>query len=158
MQALGRMRFFLLLGAFLFVGIVHTTCAQSNVETGAPKTVSIPAESTGGGSHFIAHAKIGSLDVDFVVDTGASFSAISVQTAQALGLKEKEPARRIMAMTASGPVMSPVYILSEVWIGDIVFHEVSVAVLPAGVNLLGNAELLKLKRFEYRDGVLTLEQ
>jgi aspartyl protease family protein len=158
MRSYGTVPILALFCTFFFAASPEEAWAQEAVVT--RKSVSIVPTQRGLGKMFIVKGKINAVDVDFVIDTGATSLAISFDTAMALGLKEKEPIGWIVAMTASGPTPVPIFMLDEISIGDIVVRDVRANVLPQGaqVNLLGNAFLLMLNRFEYRDGVLTLEQ
>lgn len=158
MRAFAGFRIIAVICALFFVGTSFVACAQ-DVQT--RKTVVITPTADPVGARFKVRAKINdSADVEFYVDTGASGIAISYRTALALGLEKQQPAFWMMAMTASGPAPAPVFKLSQIKVGDIVVRDLLAGVLPPGVemNLLGNTFLMKLNRFEYKDGVLTLEQ
>jgi clan AA aspartic protease (TIGR02281 family) len=166
MRAFAGFRIFVVFCALSFMGISVSACAQSQEIVVVRKSVSVPfvhaqAEFVGeSGGHFPVKCNIGTVEVEFVVDTGASGVAISYQTAVALGLREKQPERWIVGMTAGGMAPMPVFTLPEISVGDIRIENVLVTVLRPGINmnLLGNSFLTRLHRFEYKDGVLTLEQ
>ncbi len=162
MRVFRSVRIFTALSLLFFVSVSVGACAQEQQTSVERKTVIVPFFQAPGaiGGHFPVKCKIGDTDVEFMIDTGASGVAISYQTAVALGLDKRQPDRWIMAMTASGITPSPVFTLPEISIGEIRIVNVVVTVLQPGINLnlLGNSFLTKLKRFEYKDGVLTLEQ
>jgi aspartyl protease family protein len=63
--------------------------------------------------------------------------------------------------TANGTVRAAPTRLDEVEVGDIVLRDVAALVLPDAAlsdNLLGLSFLSRLRRFEYTDGKLVLEQ
>jgi aspartyl protease family protein len=66
-----------------------------------------------------------------------------------------------MVSTANGTVRAAPIQLGMVEIDDLVVHDVAALVLPDGAltqNLLGLSFLSRLRRFEYSDGKLVLEQ
>ena len=100
----------------------------------------------------------GPIDVEFMVDTGADSVVITQKLADELGLDRTNWRK---AKTAYGEIASPVYLLPEVRVGDIVVKDVTMNVMPSGffdINVLGMSFLSELKRFEFKKGVLTLEQ
>jgi clan AA aspartic protease (TIGR02281 family) len=65
----------------------------------------------------------------FIVDTGATYTAITSDTADALGV-DTSNAPRIPIMTASGRIFVPKVSLSILRLGSLVAHDVEVTVLP----------------------------
>ena len=66
-----------------------------------------------------------------------------------------------MVKTANGTVRAAPVELNMVEIDDLMVHNVAAMVLPDGAlsdNLLGLSFLSRLRRFEYADGKLVLEQ
>jgi len=99
--------------------------------------------------------------LDFMVDTGASVIALSARDAAMLGIHPAESDYRAMVRTANGTVRAAPVTLDRVEIDDIVEYNVGAMVLPDGAlsdNLLGLTFLSKLRKFEYSDGRLVLEQ
>lgn len=96
-----------------------------------------------------------------MIDTGASVIALTAGDAARLGI---HPAQREFVMevrTANGIVRAAPTQLDMVEVGDIVVRNVAALVLPDQAlsdNLLGLSFLSRLRRFEYSDGRLVLEQ
>ncbi|MFM7468779.1 MAG: TIGR02281 family clan AA aspartic protease [Vampirovibrionales bacterium] len=65
----------------------------------------------------------------FIVDTGATYTAITSDTADALGV-DTSHAQRIPIMTASGRIFVPKVTLAVLRLGSLVAHDVEVTVLP----------------------------
>jgi aspartyl protease family protein len=111
--------------------------------------------------HFEVDARVDGRHLSFMVDTGASVIALTAADAGRLGL---HPAAREFVTevrTANGTVRAAPAELDRVEIGDLVVHDVAALVMPEGVlsdNLLGLSFLSRLRRFEYTDGKLVLEQ
>lgn len=96
-----------------------------------------------------------------MVDTGASVIALTARDAAMLGIHPAESEYRAVVRTANGTVRAAPVILDRVEIDDIVVHDVGAMVLPEGAladNLLGLTFLSRLRKFEYSDGKLVLEQ
>ena len=96
-----------------------------------------------------------------MVDTGASMIALTERDAATLGIHPAESEYVATVQTANGTVRAAPVELDMVEIDDIVVHDVAAMVLPDGAlpdNLLGLSFLSRLRRFEYADGKLVLEQ
>ena len=83
-----------------------------------------------------------------VVDTGASFTLISRQVANDLGIIIDENSPSIPASTVSGSILTPLVTLSSIRVGKAEIEDVDVAVytMPSGNDgLLGNSFLNKFR-------------
>ena len=94
-----------------------------------------------------------------LVDTGASFVALSHEDAAMLGLKvsQKDFTRR--SSTANGVVETAPVRIKEIRIGDIAVRDVEAVVLPPralSTSLLGMSFLKRLEGFEVAKGRLVL--
>jgi len=130
--------------------------AQPNIA--ASRTVVI-APSRGG--HFRVTGRIDGRRMDFMVDTGASVIALKPEDAAMLGIRPIASDYVAPVKTANGVIRVVPVELGTVEIEDLELHNVAAMVLPAGVapeNLLGLSFLRRLRRFEYADGKLVLEQ
>ncbi len=83
----------------------------------------------------------------FIVDTGASFTLISRQIADELGIIIGENSPSIPASTVSGFILTPLVTLSSIRVGKAEIKDVDVAVytMPSGSGLLGNSFLNKFR-------------
>ncbi|KAA2234987.1 retropepsin-like aspartic protease family protein [Salinarimonas soli] len=109
--------------------------------------------------HYIVHPTIGSARLRMLVDTGASFVALTAEDAGKAGIRPGpgDPVRTLS--TANGVVVARAVRVREMSVGDIVVRDVEAVVMPPGsmgVSLLGMAFLRRLKGFEVSGGRLTL--
>jgi len=122
------------------------------------RSVVIPPGPNG---HFQVAGEIDGRRLSFMVDTGASVIALTARDAAMLGIHPAESEYSAMVRTANGTVRAAPVMLDRVEIDDIVEYNVGAMVLPEGAlgdNLLGLTFLSKLRKFEYADGKLVLEQ
>ena len=101
--------------------------------------------SAGPGGHFTAIGSINGRSVQFMVDTGATFIAISQAEAQRIGIdfKNGEPA---VTQTANGPIAVHIVTLSSVRLGGLELAQVRAVVVPSAMPfvLLGNSFLSRV--------------
>ena len=105
--------------------------------------------------------RINGRPVDFMVDTGASVIALTERNAAMLGTRPAERDYVGIVRTANGTVRVAPIMLRTLAIDDLLLHNVAAVVLPRGAlndNLLGLSFLSRLRRFEFADGKLVLEQ
>ncbi|MGD9925534.1 MAG: TIGR02281 family clan AA aspartic protease [Pseudorhodoplanes sp.] len=110
--------------------------------------------------HFKAHGRIDGRQVSFMVDTGASVIALTEREADRLGIRPSRGAFTSSVQTANGVVRAAPVTLNSVDIGGLVVRDVRALVVPGrglGENLLGLSYLTRLKRFEYANNKLVLE-
>jgi aspartyl protease family protein len=111
--------------------------------------------------HFRVDARVDGRRLDFMVDTGASLVTLRESDAAYLGIRPMPVDYRATVSTANGKVKAAPARLSRIEIGDITVFDVPALVLPdeaLAQNLLGVSFLSKLKRYEYANGRLVLEQ
>ncbi len=111
--------------------------------------------------HFQVDARIEGRKLSFMVDTGASVVALTASDAARLGIHPAQREFVTEVRTANGTVRAAPVRLDEVEVGDLVVRDVAGLVLPDEAlsdNLLGLSFLSRLRRFEYSDGKLVLEQ
>jgi aspartyl protease family protein len=122
------------------------------------RTVVIPPGRNG---HFQVEGRVDGRRVNFRVDTGASLIALTERDAAMLGIHPTEREYTARVNTANGAVRAAPVELNMVEIDDILVRDVPAVVLPDSAlsdNLLGLAFLSRLRRFEYSEGKLVLEQ
>jgi aspartyl protease family protein len=111
--------------------------------------------------HFAAPARVDGRQMDFMVDTGASVIALRASDAASLGIHPLPRDFTAEVKTANGSVRAAATQLGMVEIGGVMVRDVAALVLPdqaLSENLLGMSFLSRLRRFEYGDGKLVLEQ
>lgn len=107
--------------------------------------------------HFSLTATVNSAPTRFVVDTGASLIALTLDDARAAGIGRSELVFNQLTQTANGPVRFAPVMLREVRIGQLSIENVAAAVIEnLDQSLLGMSFLKRLKSFEMREGALTI--
>lgn len=122
------------------------------------RSLSIPRDARG---HFQTEGRIDGQRIDFMVDTGASMIALNETSAARFGLRPSRNDYNATVTTANGTIKAARTRLAMVDIGGLVVRDVDAMVLPdqaLSENLLGLSFLSKLKRFEYANGKMVLEQ
>lgn len=111
--------------------------------------------------HFRAEARVAGRYIDFMVDTGASLVVVRESDAARIGVRPQRADYTAVVSTANGKVKAAPATLDRVELGGITVYDVAALVMPddaLGVNLLGTSFLSRLKRYEYANGRLVLEQ
>jgi len=111
--------------------------------------------------HFLTEARINGQRVNFMVDTGASVVAINESSAAHFGLYPSPGEFTANVTTANGTIKGARAHLAMVDVGGLVVRDVDALVLPDAAlseNLLGLSFLSRLKRFEYSNGQMVLQQ
>jgi aspartyl protease family protein len=122
------------------------------------RSVTVPRDERG---HFAVDARVDGRRLGFMVDTGASLIALTESNAAQLGIHPTPRDYVAEVKTANGSVRAARTELGMVEVGDLVVRNVPALVLPdeaLSENLLGLSFLSRLRRFEYSDGKLVLEQ
>ena len=133
----------------------------SVVEAVAPtglRSISLPRDARG---HFQAEGRIDGQRIDFMVDTGASVVALNEKSAARFGLRPSRGDYNATVNTANGTIKAAPTRIAMMEVGGLIVRDVEAMVLPdeaLSENLLGLSFLSKLKRFEYANGRLVLEQ
>jgi aspartyl protease family protein len=129
------------------------TIAQASI-----RSLDIPRDSRG---HFLTDGRIDGQRVNFMIDTGASLVALNEKSAARFGLRPSRSDYNSTVTTANGTIKAARTRLPMVELGGLVVRDVDAVVLPdeaLSENLLGLSFLSKLRRFEYANGRLVLEQ
>jgi aspartyl protease family protein len=111
--------------------------------------------------HFVTTAEIEHTAIRVLVDTGASFVALSYEDAEVTGLAPRTLTYDVPVTTANGQVDAARIVLDRVEIGNVLVRDVEGIVLPKGAydgTLLGMSFLNKLSRFKVEDGTLYLDK
>ncbi|MEJ2425055.1 MAG: retropepsin-like aspartic protease [Candidatus Thiodiazotropha sp.] len=101
--------------------------------------------------HYLAPGRINGVDVTFLVDTGATFVALSSELAEQAGLKRGP---RSQAQTASGVVTSWLTVIGDLQLGALSMHDVQAAIIPDMPDrevLLGMSFLKHLRLEQHQD-------
>jgi aspartyl protease family protein len=111
--------------------------------------------------HFQVEARVDGRFTDFVVDTGASLVVLRESTAAMLGIHPQLRDYTATAVTANGKIKAARATIERIEVGGITVYDVPAMILPDEAltkNLLGVSFLSRLKRYEYANGRLVLEQ
>jgi len=131
------------------------------VDMAAPasgRTLNIPHDARG---HFATDGRIEGQRIGFMVDTGASLVALNESSAARFGLRPSRSDYNATVTTANGTIKAARTRIAMVDVGGLVVRDVDAMVLPdeaLSENLLGLSFLSRLKRFEYANGMMVLEQ
>jgi aspartyl protease family protein len=157
------------LGTFMAQMADKMTPAPASATTAANVAVEVPRQ-TGtrslniphdGRGHFKVDGRIDGQRIAFMVDTGATVVALNETSAARFGLRPTPGEYRASVSTANGTVKAAPARLAMVDLGGIIVRDVDAMVLPdeaLSENLLGLSFLSRLKRFEYANGLMVLEQ
>lgn len=151
-RTLKHLTVWLLIGTAVFVAVQtwQHRAQQARFHAAGDGTIELRRASDG---HFHWPGRVNGVAVDFLVDTGATRSALPQALAQRLQLAAEG---RVQSATAGGTVQGSVARIELALDGGLRFEQLPVTVLPAlGAPLLGMDVLGRL-RFSQQDGVLRL--
>jgi aspartyl protease family protein len=108
--------------------------------------------------HFRLRATINDKEVDFMVDSGASFTAISANTADDIGIDWRDELREAELNTANGVVKAKLVSLDAIMVGDheIADHTVVIAENFGDTNVVGMNFLKSFSSWNVEGDVMTL--
>jgi aspartyl protease family protein len=109
--------------------------------------------------HFVVDVTVNGAPLHMLVDTGATFVALTPEDARAAGFAIRDLAFVGAARTAGGTVRVAPVTLSEVSLGQLTLYDVKAAVIGSlNMSLLGMSFLDRLKGYEMRDGKLYISR
>ncbi|KIZ39674.1 MULTISPECIES: TIGR02281 family clan AA aspartic protease [Rhodopseudomonas] len=138
--------------------MVTGTGAVDAPQQAGVRNVSIARDARG---HFQTDGRIEGQRIAFMVDTGASVIALNESSAARFGLRPRRSDYTATVSTANGTVKAARTRLAMVDVGGLIVRDVEAMVLPdesLSENLLGLSFLSRLKRFEFANGQMVLEQ
>ena len=93
--------------------------------------------------HFWLHARVNGVPTNFLVDTGATLTAVSTETARRIGLEPREAGMPIRMQTANGTVAAQLTTIDDLRFGNVAAHGLDAIIAPGlgptnviGMNLL----------------------
>ena len=168
---------FFLAAALLAVGAFAARFADHAVEGHSDPQAAVvqpsyePREPTSSGrslmlesdrqGHFRVEARVEGRFIDFMVDTGASLVVLRESSAAQAGIRPQPRDYTAVAVTANGKIKAAPAKIERIEVGGITVYDVPAMVLPDEAlarNLLGVSFLSRLKRYEFANGRLVLEQ
>ena len=139
--------------------------------TSVPRTVAVASTAAAGGRslniprdgrcHFQTEGRIEGQRIGFMVDTGASVVALNETSAARFGLRPSRSDYNATVSTANGTIKAARTRIAMLDVGGLIVRDVDAMVLPdeaLSENLLGLSFLSRLRRFEYANGQMVLEQ
>jgi aspartyl protease family protein len=121
-------------------------------------SVVIPPDARG---HFVVDARVNGRHMHFMLDTGASVVALRASDAAGLGMHPVARDFTVEVRTANGSTRAAPVQLGMVEISGLNLHNVTAIVSPdetLSENLLGLSFLSRLRRYEFSNGKMVLEQ
>jgi aspartyl protease family protein len=121
-------------------------------------SVVIPPDARG---HFVVDARVDGRRMEFMLDTGASVVALRARDAAALGIHPIARDLTLEVKTANGTTRAAPVQLGMVEVSGLSVRNVAALVSADGAlseNLLGLSFLSRLRRFEFSNGRMVLEQ
>jgi aspartyl protease family protein len=121
-------------------------------------SVIVPADARG---HFVVEARVDGRRMAFMLDTGASMVALRARDAAALGIHPVARDLTVEVKTANGTTRAAQVQLGMVEISGVNVRNVAALVSPdetLSENLLGLSFLSRLRRYEFSNGRMVLEQ
>lgn len=159
MSTLGLMGVFLLV--VLQLSRLDPRFAMAVPEIGLPEQVvegvetRVPLAADG---HYWIRAKVNGQDANFLVDTGATLTAISSDTAERIGLEPRAGALPVRMQTANGAVSAQMTSIGELRFGNVAAHGLDAIIAPGlgNTNVIGMNLLSRLATVRIESGVLVL--
>lgn len=136
----------------------HTTVAVATTAPTGGRSLNIARDGRG---HFQTDGRIDGQRIGFMVDTGASVVALNETSAARFGLRPSRSDYNANVTTANGTIKAARTRIAMLDVGGLIVRDVDAMVLPdeaLSENLLGLSFLSRLKRFEYANGQMVLEQ
>lgn len=139
-------------------GSARLVIADQQAEPISAHSLNLAPDSRG---HFLTEARINGQRVNFMIDTGASVVAVNESSAAHFGLYPSRGDFTANVTTANGTIKGARTRLAMIDVGGLVLRDVDALVLPdeaLSENLLGLSFLSRLKRFEFSNGQMVLQQ
>ena len=126
---------------------------------GKPKVANMLTYAADGGGHFFVDAAVNGAPIRFLVDTGATFVALSPDDAAAAGIPPSSLLFNETTNTANGVAHVARTTLRSIRLGQFEIRDVQAVVMeqPMPISLLGMSFLSRVDGYSIRDGVLTIE-
>ena len=133
----------------------------------AMSEVGLPEQSVVGGEtrvelspdgHYWLNAEVNGVPARFLVDTGATLTAISEPTARAAGLEQRRARLPVMMTTANGTISVGTTTIDELRFGNVAAFGLDAVLAPniGETNVIGMNLLSRLAQWRVEQGVLIL--
>ncbi len=152
--------------AALLLTVAQATRFTTGVDIALPQ-LGMPRQSVEGNEtrvpmqpdgHFWIRASVNGVERDFLVDTGATLTALSPETASRASLRPGPLDRSVLMRTANGTIQAQVTTIGELRMGNIVAHELDAVVAPGlgDANVIGMNLLSRLASWRVENNTLIL--
>ncbi len=133
----------------------------------AMSEVGLPEQSVVGGEtrvelapdgHYWLNAEVNGVPARFLVDTGATLTAISADTAQRAGLEQRRDRLPVTTTTANGTITVPSTTVDELRFGNVAAFGLDAVIAPniGETNVVGMNLLSRLAQWRVEQGTLVL--
>lgn len=156
----------LALGAILVTVVLQLSRFDPRLDIAVPQ-LGLPEQSVAGGEtriplapdgHYWVRATINGHKANFLIDTGATLSAVSPQTAKAAGLKPRMGSIPVQIRTANGTVSAAMTNADRIAFGNIAAEGIDMVVAPGlgETNIIGMNLLSRLDGWRVEKGTMVL--
>ncbi len=154
----------------LLVALLLTIAQVARFTSGADfalPQIGLPEQSVVGGEtrvpmsgdgHFWVRATVNGRPRRFLVDTGATLTAVSPETADVAGIKPMSLQESVVLRTANGPVRAELATIGELRFGSVMARDLDAVVAPGmgDTNVIGMNLLSRLASWRVEDNTLIL--
>ena len=157
----------LALGAILVTLVLQLSRFDPRLEVAVPQ-LGLPEQRVEGGEtvvplaadgHYWLEAKVNGVPARFLVDTGATLTAVSAETAKRAGLQPRSGGVPVMISTANGTVSADLTTLDTLAFGNIEASGLDAVIAPnlGRTNVIGMNFLSRLEGWRVEKGDLILD-
>ena len=156
----------LALGAILLTVVLQLSRFDPRLDIAVPQ-LGLPEQSVAGGEtrvplapdgHYWVRARINGQRANFLIDTGATISAVSPAVADAAGLEPRRGGIPVQIKTANGAVTAQIASADRIAFGNVEAEGIDVVIAPGlgETNIIGMNLLSRLEGWRVEKGVLIL--
>jgi aspartyl protease family protein len=156
----------LVLGAILLTVVLQLSRFDPRLDIAVPQ-LGLPEQTVAGGEtriplapdgHFWVRASINGTPANFLIDTGATLSAVSPAVAKAAGLSPRRGGIPVQINTANGAVTAQIASADRIAFGNIAAEGIDVVIAPGlgDTNIIGMNLLSRLEAWRVEKGTLIL--
>jgi aspartyl protease family protein len=108
--------------------------------------------------HFWLHATVNGVPTSFLVDTGATLTAVSTETAERIGLEPRRAGIPIRMQTANGTVAAQLTTIDDLRFGNVAAHGIDAIIAPGlgPTNVIGMNLLSRLASVRFDGNTMVL--